>query len=365
MIYYVLTLTSGLLLFSKEFKENEDFRARVLVFTSNWICFLISFRSYFVGTDSAAYTSFYSYIANYNGSPFDLANNVYLFSKNKGWTIFFWVISRVVKNPNAYLFVSGLFISTIFLYVIFKSKLDIRYQLMIYILLLYLPSFNATRTFMAIAISLLAVRFSYQKKYFKSLITELIAISFHNTAIIMVGAIIIMNINWNRLRLKQATVLASFMILFFPMMLGLFVWIFPVYEDTIATVPDQVQGKNIILQIVFIFSIAYGLHILKNQSLSDQQYQEIASLVVIFIFEIVLGIIGYQKWYVQRILPYLQSYLLFMVPLLLQYKYKYKRYYVACLFIIMVGGFVYTIHFNKGNVIPYTTWVKNSWIFLR
>lgn len=365
MIYYLIALSSGILLFSKQFVTNINFRARVIVLISNTLCFLIAFRSYFVGTDTLAYTKYYSTVANYSGSPFYLANNVYLFQKNKGWTIFFWIVSRISKSPNAYLFVSGLFISSIFLYVIYKSNLDIRYQLIIYILLLYLPAFNATRTFMAVAISLLAARFATQKKYLHSAVAELLAISFHNTAIIMLPVIIILIIKWNKSRMKKAVIVIVSIVLFFPLLLNFFVWLFPVYEHTLASVLDQAQGKNILYQVIFIFSIIYGKNILDNYQLDANEYQRIASLIVIFIIEIVLGGIGYQKWYIQRILPYLQSYLLFFAPILLQYEYKYKNLYKACLYIILAAGFIYTVAWNKGEINPYSTWIRDSWITLR
>lgn len=365
MVYYALILLSVFLLSTKQYLINKRFQVYVLTFICCWLICLISFRSYFVGVDTSLYTRIYYSLASSSENPFDLINNVYIFKKNKGWTIFFWLFSRFIRNPDGYIFISGVFITVIFIYVILHSNLDLRPQLLIYILFFYLPAFNITRNYMALALAFLSTYLINKKSFKQGWFVAFLAVSFHSSAIVIFFINILFLIKWNLQRIRLFWIFSIVTCLMLPIAINLFTIIFPVYESTLDQVNFVVQGKNIFYQLVFIMCYIYGVYVIKNYKISAEEYQKLSSLIAILVFEIILAIVGFQDWYIQRILLYFQIFLITIVPMLLKYEYKHKRIFLLVLWSILGFGCFYVIFTNKGSINPYSSWVINGWIQLK
>lgn len=361
IVYILPTLLGAILLYSNEFKHNDKLRKIIIYFFELYYCGLLALRASTVGTDTPLYTKMYKWIANFGGTLNDLINSGDAYSKNPGWTAFFWEISNLFgESIKVYLLISGLVVAILFFSWINYNRIDIRAQLILYVLLCYLPAFNVNRTFIAVGLSLWSATFALKNKKILAIIFAGLAISVHNIAIVILLVDVLFCLKWTRKRLIIAclalivsgTLIESFM--------SIFTGLFTDYEGYLTKVNDTVGGKNVILQVVFILVACYLWQILKKNKLEEAEYQLVSKIFIVTFFEIVIGIVGINTWYLQRLLEFLKPSIIISYPVTLKYQSKYKKYYIATCLIILIVNFLYTIILNKGDILPYHTWIGEN-----
>lgn len=80
---------------------------------------------------------------------------------------------------------------------------------------------------------------------------------------------------------------------------------------------------------------------------------------MILLIEIVIGIVGWKTWYLQRINYFFQIYILILAPAVFHNKIKYRNIYKIIVYSVFAAGFFYTILANKSEIMPYRTWLFN------
>lgn len=151
------------------------------------ICGLAGVRDIGVGTDTAGYLQ----------QDFDRINRmnftyVAMLSMHRGTDILFWsynyILVKLLKDINWVMFFLELPIVLIFQYIAFKNKKEkgtaIWFTMLIFYFFVYVETYNTMRQSIAVAITLLAMRRVYKKKWVSYVILMVLAVGFHSTAII-------------------------------------------------------------------------------------------------------------------------------------------------------------------------------------
>ena len=99
----------------------------------------------------------------------------------------------------------------------YRNKVSVTFSWFIFLLLFYGDTLNAMRQFIAIAISFWAFQYGIKKEYKKYLFFMLIAVLFHNTAIISLGIYIIYLLieKGNTMAAKAAVILGALLLAMF------------------------------------------------------------------------------------------------------------------------------------------------------
>ena len=125
-----------------------------------------------------------------------------------GYLVLNYAISRLIKWPQFILFFQAGFCCGFTLRYIYKHCKDVYFSLLVFmsmgILQFYLTGF---RQAFAITVSLIALEFAENKKYFWTILFTLMAISFHQTAILFIPVIFLI-----RMRVTRSVFLIDIMV---------------------------------------------------------------------------------------------------------------------------------------------------------
>lgn len=157
-----------------------------------WICgvliaVLSAFRTPYTGTgDNYWYTMRYLYLQDYDSfadyyesylSDYDF------FSSEAGFYFTMWLFGRIFKDGQTVIIVSSLLITVATCFFIRRNSKDIPLSLTIYICLgLFTFNMNCMRQAMAMSICLFAYEFAKERKAIPFVLTVLLAMLFHKTA---------------------------------------------------------------------------------------------------------------------------------------------------------------------------------------
>ena len=353
MIYIVLLVITCIFFYFTSMKYSNK---GMLYFALLLFGGTAAFRSFSVGTDTGTYVQLYRALANPDATVSDLLK-VPAFRKNIGWTIFFKGISRIFGSyPAVYIVTSSILISVLIFVTLYYWSDDIRLSILICVLFFFLPSLNATRTFIAIGLTLLSSHLISKRKTAFGIIALIIGISFHSIAVIGIFIDLVFLIKWNKNRAIAAVIAEISAVLFFSRFINIFTSVFSSYRSYLETVNDTVAGKNIVLQIVFLITVIYSIFVLRQEEAYGTDQNLTYQYLIISVLEIVIGTIGARVWYMQRINFFLQIYLSLQIPHLYKYKWRYMKLYMFTCMVILLTWYLYCIFFNKGNILPYSCW---------
>lgn len=157
-----------------------------------WLCgvliaVLSAFRTPYTGTgDNYWYTMRYLYLQDYDSfadyyesylSDYDF------FSSEAGFYFTMWLFGRIFKDGQTVIIVSSLLITVATCFFIRRNSKDIPLSLTIYICLgLFTVNMNCMRQAMAMSICLFAYEFAKERKAIPFVLTVLLAMLFHKTA---------------------------------------------------------------------------------------------------------------------------------------------------------------------------------------
>ncbi|WP_415945777.1 EpsG family protein [Selenomonas montiformis] len=161
-----------------ELKNIADFT--IIIFACLPLVILSTFR-YGVGVDYFSYYDDYIVVLtqNYSLNDFDFE------MKEVGYTFITWLAINVFDSYRGLLFLSAWLTTVPVLIALLKYKRQyIVIGWSIYIITLYISSFNGIRQHIAVSIIMLALVYFYKNKLLKGLICTFIAYLFHYTALI-------------------------------------------------------------------------------------------------------------------------------------------------------------------------------------
>ena len=158
-----------------------------------WICgvlmLLISaLRSPYVGSmDSYRYTYYYKQLQKYVSfrEYYDEYMEGYdLLSSEAGFYYTMWLLGRVFENEQMAIIFSSLVITVATCFFIRRNSVDIPLSLTIYVCLtMFTFNMNGMRQAMAMSISLFAFEFAKQRRFIPFVLTVMLAMLFHKTAL--------------------------------------------------------------------------------------------------------------------------------------------------------------------------------------
>lgn len=314
-----------------------------------------------VGTDTLSYLRIYRMIEKYNYVNFFRFLGYHeTFSKAPLWTAIFRVITRVVKDfPQMYVIFSSVFIIVTFWTAIYLSKVHCGEAVTLFYLLFFSMSLNGARCFMAIG--LVTIGYIMLESRHKRLGISLFiaAVLIHNTAIISIVMVVSSYVdfsNGNRRRAYEAVMLA--IVPFYSLFIEVFIRLFPVYAMTLEVVQDQVSGKNLATQIMYLLAILQAWNIKREKTEDGTSVINIRRANFYLMFEVVMGIFGYKLWFMQRILPYFQAILLFQFPEAFRHRSRYRKIYFLVIYLASFAFLVYRLYRNLGDSNPYIPFWK-------
>lgn len=202
MIYIVVilvTLISAKLFGVKGYRTIEGLtvlgrkrRLRYVIFVSIMFILLMGLRFYQTGRDTEMYRIVYENFGDTNRfSLLFSPGELYIGGVEPGWACLAWLCSHVMSY-RGFLFIQSILCIIPFAYVVYRKSYSPSLSFLLYILFNYLTwDMCASRQAPAVAFSLLSVYFYYNENKKKALITYLVALSFHFTAIIVIPFILV------------------------------------------------------------------------------------------------------------------------------------------------------------------------------
>lgn len=260
-------------------------------------------------------------------------------------------LSYQLFDKNSYLFFTLCSALTIIpIYIVIKRYSNKPGESLFYFTALgfYVLSFNLVRQSIAIAICFFALRYMFNRKIFKYIVTILIASLFHMTALIMIPMYWIANLQFNKKQLLSILVIFSFSGILFNPIFNYFTSIIPQYRmyssygDAFAGIGTYiVDGIYMILIIFIIFN--------KNRMINENK-NIIINLITFSTFFIMLSM---QNILFARLIYYWLIPIILILPEVIttvkkQYRNTIQLFMIVC---FLVFYFVHIYSFN--GVYPY------------
>jgi hypothetical protein len=318
---------------------------------------MMGMRGSSVGSDTLGYYEIYKIVMNSGASIPDLMQAHAVFPKAPLWTLLLKGVSILFPQiPQIYFWFTGIFIITAIWLSIYISKVPCQLAVILYYLLFFTTSLNGTRSFMAISLVLLGYVLLDNNKTIIGACLIVAAIFIHNTAIIGIPIVLIKYMNFSKkmMQLIMGSIVIAFFLLY-QKFINLYLSIFPVYITSVLNTPDTVSGKNIITQIIYVCCFLYGIYLSCRKSIhmDISNRHRLRKLCLIMLLEILVAIVGMQIWYFQRVLIYLQLFVVVLFPKLCTYKNRYRKLAPLIVYSVSIAFFTYRLIRNMGGVMPY------------
>lgn len=348
MIYILNLLFLILCAYFTRKKTGYRFFAKV---SAIQLILLMGLRKFTVGSDSANYLRLFKGIANGSHTSLDLKSPVYVIGLR--------LIAAIAPNYEQIYFVATAVIIIVLLWrTIALLKVPFKKAVITYYLSFFLISLNLNRTFVAIALVMYAYALMRNKKIGFAILVEIIAVLVHATALVGVAVLIIGYLDTDSKKSRKK-ILGGIIVgtLFYRMSFGIFIRLFPVYENTLENVNDTVGASALIFQIGIMMLLVYILYLQKKMTickcLNGTQVSNLKNISLVLFLAIAIYIVGGSTWYIQRIIIYLNIIAVFAFPLCDLVKNKYRMIFRTSYYIIFGFVFLYRIFRNLGGISPY------------
>lgn len=396
MAIYIITISISLLLILCADKVRNN-KSLFLLFS--WVSIIPSliitgFRDYSVGTDvwsyvvpnftlSRVFESFQEYNNFLPFSRYSLSSLGMLVNGNTepGYNLLVFIISRVTDDPHWLLFTIQFIISSMLL--ISNIKISNRFNTplfpmyFVFYTTYWLMSMNIMRQYCAVSMIVLAFVYLMEKKYGRYLLLQILAISFHQTALVgIVFAIMYVVMKReprNKVSLKSSsTFITASMIFLISFTLGN--RILEILEIVIGKIPIinnhmysflGVSGTSFFRTMMYVapilvFFIVYDLAITEKYSVDQiEQNKELVLLRwVKWIGYLGIGMDG--LYHFQDVIPRFAQYshiiLIVMLGILIK-RLPTKKLLFASVLIMLLGiyEFSYFKYTGNGDVYPYVS----------
>lgn len=171
----MLNLTVLLIAFAFSVLTQKKNNKRILFLTFLWLSLCCGLRNEFLGNDTSNYITFFNDIKHFG----------ILYGSDIGFSLISYFLMLVFDNPQILLLIYSLITNYLIIYRLweFKKRSSFPLLILIYTIIYYPYCFNIVRQFLAVAIVFWATKYLESKKYFLFTFFNIIAISFHTTAI--------------------------------------------------------------------------------------------------------------------------------------------------------------------------------------
>ena len=380
MIPYIVVFTLTLLLTyyaEKYFKNNEIKKAVFLVSIAIFIMsFLAAIRDDNVGKDIITYViPSFKWAQGMNFFEFMNTGNLEF-----GYMIFVYIITKLFNNYHFILFFLQMIVCVILFIYAYKQKdkMSMVWIVLTYLLLFYNDTFTMMRQSVAYSFILLSLIFLKQKKYFKTGIFYLLAISFHTTAFIaiLLYALMILNYTDRISEKKKKKINITLVCLFF---IGIFIYqpILYVFTNIIPILPNKFYAYlnsvyylneiNISKSILLFKSIMITIVIYMKKVLKDK---EMDLALILLLIDMSIYIMSFKLTPIMRLGFYFTyPVLINIIPRIPQVvkKNNWNKIYINIFVIIFLFTFWYftnIIKYESGGTYPYTSKIFEN-IFIK
>lgn len=315
---------------------------------------VMGLRSYLVGTDTIAYTSYY------------LNQNT---SFNSNGVVIYNLLSKFIyhtTNGDYKVFILVLSSLSILFFILSLSKLEHNFGsifLSVYIFItyyFYFDSFNMQRQMLAVSLAMYSVCLFIEKKNWKSFIFLLLAIGIHSTALLALINFLLVKIKKNGKSLLMMMGLSMVLLVYYDKIIQIFSRFFShydMYENSMNNEALSAGGGVFILGAFFILIALICFMLVKTNE---------NNLFSFTLFSTVIGslfyLVGSSSQLIIRIANYILIFTPVFIPVAIQKisnrfveKLAVKLFFI---FIVMVAGLVimyYKLSNNFSGVIPYST----------
>ncbi len=271
-----------------------------------------------------------------------------------------YLVSFITTDLNSFMFIVELIIvslvfATIYYY---RDKSPMWVGMMIFLLMYYNRSLNLIRQSISLAITFYAFKYLREKSTIRYFLTIIIAMLFHNSAIIT-GIMyfvyhLIKNKKTSKTKIFFLTILICLLLVNYGSILKIFinVGILPAkYSRYIPTGEIDFVVSESLMKIVFMLPILYYRKSLCKYN-DDNEF-----IIFMIIIDFILMQAGILSGYAQRISFYFGYYYILLIPQL--YKVLSKKRYNVINFLYTLGLCVYWYYMfvvlSYGKTYPYTS----------
>lgn len=256
------------------------------------------------------------------------------------------LLAKLANNTFLFFTFSSCIIYPLAFYSFKKYSVSPTLSLIIYIGIFFLTSCSIVRQALAVSCSLYAYKYILKKSFIKYTLCILIATLFHYSAI---TALVIYPI-YHYFKFKYLVYILFFLLICRSLLFSVMIR-YGIYEEYLVALGDYDSGNlvkifNLIIFLSFFLIIKKsGYNIIEKKTMSII----LVGLFTPYLFGAALG---------ERIGYYFLIYYCYLIPLLLQNKYIYKRYIYVCVFSLYFLTMIFyasNIEGQKSPYIPYKT----------
>lgn len=335
-----------------KYYKNHKMVSSIIIFISFMILILLIGCRESVGTDYDSYIYYYNFISNLNFDELSVVDWEY------GAVLIFKLTSLIFQNEKFIMIV----LAVLTIYPLYKlNKLYdykyLPYSILTYSLILLPFSMNGMRQAIAMSFIALAVGYLMKEKKLKSILSIIIAFSFHKSAIIIVPYLVLFMIKKGRKIERDYTLITLF--------ISVIILFFNEYLINLGFISEydyyltDINIGNISLNAI-LFHIPIILIML---SFSNKEEKHLNLLKGLVISGIILDFIGTSKQYLSRIALYYTMFEILLIPLLLKHiNNQTTKKLISFLYIIfLVIYFVYQFYIlGRHEIFPYQTWIMGG-----
>ena len=344
MIIYLVVSLMPLILSSfyfSRYKMTQYKKKQFLILYGILLVLFIGFRNRNIGSSDSLnyYNMFLDAIKTSSLRNFYNPNGVEI-----GFQLFLWIFSRFINNPQWIFIISAIIYITCISIFIYNNSDDVILSYTLYITLgLMIFMIQGMRQSIAMSICLLSFEFVKAKKFKQFLLFILLAMMFHQTAIVFIAVYFLLN-----LKIK-VTHISTF--LFFAFISLFFINIIISYANKIfnRSYTDTADSGGFVAVAIYLLIIIFD--ILFNKDLKRFQYEST------FFYMLLLGFFSYIMRYVgalaaERISFYFMFSQLIILPnTITKLPLEEKRIIRPLIYFFAICLFVYRL--RDSNLVPY------------
>lgn len=356
LFYITVILSTSIFAFLAQKCKERSFKYinRIFYLISFLIAWSVSAIRLGIGTDYMLYQNMY----------YELTSNTNIFTTIRtysyiepGWIILNFIV-KYVFNDVKYVFILSSFITLI---CVFKAiyehsnKIDIGLSVFIFMCIIYNPSFNLVRQFMAIGIIMNSLKYLEQRNFKKFFYTIILASCFHYTAIIFLPIYILTNKKSNDLVLKFIFFITLLGLLVnYDNILSLIISLSPAFEKYSIYYASffKISKIDLIYKILMI-----GLILLYRKYLMQGDIV-IGKFTDIYFIGVSLSILAFFAPFVGRITYYFDITQIIFIPFITKMtKRKLDKFIISLIIVIyfLLYWFYYYMYLNYHETATYIT----------
>lgn len=287
-----------------------------------------------------------------------------------GYSLINIILSRITHNPQVLIAVISILIVSLHMKFIEKNSKDPLLSVLLFFgLNFFLTSMVSWRQFIMMGIIFWMYPLLLKRKYFKALLIFLVAMLFHDTAIIF-AAVLLVAVLFSRCSRGSLWILLLCLITvpFIDVILQGILKILPSYQIYFSTIRYNVgmgtlRAVYMVAETVMLLVVVYRLSARRPKSGTAATVEEasavamerrkLAVLATMMAFAVYCGFLSMYIPYVFRLGYYFDYFVLLLVPELMPKKARAAFSYKVLVAVLCIILFIYYLSTNAGQTVPY------------